>query len=366
MPADQLRLRALLLAMATCLLAAGSVTPSHAQAYPDRPVRIVVPFAPGGLNDVVARLIQPHLEKALGQPVIVDNRPGASGALGTDAVAKATPDGHTLVMVASSHTVLPATHAKLPYDAERDLAAVAMVGRNPLLFVVNAKLPAKSLGEFIALAKAEPGKFNYASPGAATQTHLVAELFAQAAGIKLQHIPYRGGAPTIMALVSGDAHFTVISPLVSMPQISAGALRAIAAGSLARDPQLPDLPTVAEQGFPGFEAIQWVGLLTTAGTPRADRRPAQCRGEQGAARSGRDRQARQAGDIAGRRQRGCVSADDRERDRPMERHRAERQHQGGVAPFRRRPDQYPQLGARSELSHHGCGSTFLAASLGPR
>jgi tripartite-type tricarboxylate transporter receptor subunit TctC len=242
---------------------------STAHAYPDRPVRIVVPFAPGGLNDVVARLIQPHLEKALGQPVIVDNRPGASGALGTEAVAKAAPDGHSLLMVASSHTVLPATHAKLPYDAERDLAAVAMVGRNPLLFVINAKLPAKTLAEFVALAKAEPGKFNYASPGAATQTHLVAELFAQAAGIKLQHIPYRGGAPTIMALVQGDAQFTVISPLVSMPQIRAGALRAIAAGSLARDPQLPDLPTVAEQGFPGFEAIQWVGLLTTAGTPRA-------------------------------------------------------------------------------------------------
>jgi tripartite-type tricarboxylate transporter receptor subunit TctC len=143
-----------------------------------------------------------------------------------------------------------------------------MVGRNPLLFVVNAKVPAKSLSEFVALAKAEPGKLNYASPGAATQTHLVTELFAQAAGIKLQHIPYRGGAPTVMALVSGEAQFTVISPLVSMPQISAGALRALAAGSLARDPQLPDLPTVAEQGFPGFEAIQWVGMLTTAGTPR--------------------------------------------------------------------------------------------------
>jgi tripartite-type tricarboxylate transporter receptor subunit TctC len=243
-------------------------TISAAQAYPDRPVRIIVPFAPGGLNDVVARLIQPHLEKALGQPVIVDNRPGASGSLGTDAVAKAAPDGHTLVMVASSHTVLPATHAKLPYDAERDLAPVAMVGRNPLLFVVNAKVAAQSLQEFVALAKAEPGKLNYASPGAATQTHLVAELFAQAAGIKLQHVPYRGGAPTIMALVSGEAQFTVISPLVSMPQIRAGALRALAAGSLARDPQLPDLPTVAEQGFPGFEAIQWVGLLTTAGTPR--------------------------------------------------------------------------------------------------
>jgi tripartite-type tricarboxylate transporter receptor subunit TctC len=232
-------------------------------------VRIVVPFPAGGLNDVVARIIQPHLEKAFGQPVIVDNRPGASGAVGADAVAKAPPDGHMLLVVASSYTVVPATNPKLPFNAERDLAGVAVVGRNPLLFVVGAKLPAKSLGEFVALAKAEPGRLNYSSPGAASQTHLVAELFSRTAGIKLQHIPYRGGAPAVMALVTGDAHFTAISPLVSMPQIQAGTLRAIAAGSLARDPQLPDLPTVAEQDFPGFEAIQWVGLLTTGGTPKA-------------------------------------------------------------------------------------------------
>ena len=243
--------------------------PVTAQAYPDRPVRIVVPFPAGGLNDVVARIIQPHLEKAFGQPVIIDNRPGASGAVGADAVAKAPPDGHMLLVVASSYTVVPATNPKLPFNAERDLAGVAVVGRNPLLFVTSAKLPAKSLAEFVALAKAEPGKLNYSSPGAASQTHLVAELFSRTAGIKLQHIPYRGGAPAVMALVTGDAQFTAISPLVSMPQIQAGTLRAIAAGSLARDPQLPDLPTVAEQGYPGFEAIQWVGMLTTAGTPRA-------------------------------------------------------------------------------------------------
>ena len=241
---------------------------AQAQTYPDRPVRIVVPFPAGGLNDVVARIIQPHLEKAFGQPVIVDNRPGASGAVGADAVAKAPPDGHMLLVVASSYTVVPATNPKLPFNSERDLAAVALLGRNPLLFVTGAKVPAKSLGEFVALAKQEPGKLNYSSPGAASQTHLVIELFSRTAGIKLQHIPYRGGAPAVMALVTGDAQLTAISPLVSMPQIQAGTLRALAAGSLARDPQLPDLPTVAEQGFAGFEAIQWVGLLTTAGTPK--------------------------------------------------------------------------------------------------
>jgi len=171
-------------------------------------------------------------------------------------------------MVASSYSVLPASTASLPYDSERDLAPIAEVGRNPLLFVVNAKVPVKTLGEFIALAKASPGKINYATPGAATQTRFVTELWSRLAGIQLQHIPYRGGAPAVQAVVAGQTEFTVLSPLVSLPQIQAGNLRALAVGSLTRYAQLPDVPTVAESGFPGFEAIQWVGLLTTAGTPK--------------------------------------------------------------------------------------------------
>jgi tripartite-type tricarboxylate transporter receptor subunit TctC len=252
----------------TTALLAGYALPASAQTFPNRTIRLIVPFPPGGLNDTAARLLQPALEKSLGQTVIIDNRPAASGIVGTDAVAKAEPDGHTLLMVASSHTVVPATNSKLPYNAERDFAPVIMVGRNPLLFVVNAKVGAKTLPEFVALAKAAPGKLNYATPGAASQSHLVTELFSQRAGIAMQHVPYRGGAPAITAVVAGDTQFTVISPLASMPQIEAGALRALAAGSLKRDAQLPDLPTVAESGFPGFEAIQWVGLLTTAGTPK--------------------------------------------------------------------------------------------------
>ena len=239
-----------------------------AQPYPSHPLRLIVPFAPGGLNDTTARLLQPHLEKALGHPVVIDNRPAASGIVGTDAVAKAPPDGHTLLMVASSHTVVPATNSKLPYDAERDFAPVAMVGKNPLLFVINAKVAAKTLPEFVALAKASPGKLNYATPGAASQSHLVTALFDQKAGITMQHVPYRGGAPAILSVVQGDTQFAVISPLASLPHIQSGALRPIAAGSLTRDAQFPDLPTVAEAGYPDFEAIQWVGLLTTAGTPR--------------------------------------------------------------------------------------------------
>jgi tripartite-type tricarboxylate transporter receptor subunit TctC len=249
-------------------LAALVSAPAAAQPYPSHPLRLIVPFAPGGLNDTTARLLQPHLEKAFGQPVVVDNRPAASGIVGTDAVAKAPPDGHTLLMVASSHTVVPATNSKLPYDAERDFAPVAMVGKNPLLFVINAKVAAKTLPEFVALAKVSPGKLNYATPGAASQSHLVTALFDQKAGISMQHVPYRGGAPAILSVVQGDTQFAVISPLASLPHIQSGALRAVAAGSLTRDAQFPDLPTVAEAGYPDFEAIQWVGLLTTAGTPK--------------------------------------------------------------------------------------------------
>lgn len=249
-------------------LAAFLGTAAHAQTYPNRTIRVMVPFAPGGLNDTTARLLQPYLEKALGQPVTVDNRPGASGIIGTDVVAKAQPDGHTLLMVVSSHTVVSATNTRLPYDTERDFAPIAMIGKYPLLFIVNAKVPAKTLPEFVTLAKASPGQLKYATPGPAGQSHLVTELFSQRAGIRMQHVPYRGGAPAISSVVQGDTQFAVISPLASLPHIQSGALRPIAAGSLARDPQFPDLPTVAQSGFPDFEAIQWVGLLTTAGTPK--------------------------------------------------------------------------------------------------
>jgi tripartite-type tricarboxylate transporter receptor subunit TctC len=256
-------LRLALIAVAACALPGAA----HAQAYPSGIVRIVVPFAAGGINDTAARLIQPYLEKALGRTVIVENRPAASGIVGTDAVARAAPDGHTLLMVASSFTVLPATSAKLPYDSERDLAPVALIATNPLLFVANPKLGVRTLGEFVALAKRNPGKLNYATPGLASQTRLVTELFGLRAGITMQQIPYRGGAPAIQSVVAGDSDFTVLSPLVSLPQIEAGRLTALASGGHVRDPQLPDVPTLAEAGFPDVEAIQWVGLLTTAGTP---------------------------------------------------------------------------------------------------
>jgi len=245
-----------------------NIAVADAQPYPSQTIRIVVPFPAGGINDVVARLIAPLLQEALGQSVIVDNRPGASGILGTNAVATAPNDGHTLLMVASSHSVAPASGTKLPYDTESDFAAIALVSRNPLLLVVNRNTPAATLPEFIALAKAAPGYFNYATVGNASQSHLVTILLEQRAGIKMQHIPYRGGAPAITSLMTGETQFSVLSPQVSLPQIEAGTIRPIAVGGLTRDPQFPAVATIAEAGFPGFEATQWVGLLAPAGTSR--------------------------------------------------------------------------------------------------
>jgi tripartite-type tricarboxylate transporter receptor subunit TctC len=254
--------------LAPLLLLPFLISPAAAQSYPNRPVRIIVPFPPGGAVDISARLMQPGLEKALGQPVIIDNRPGASGVVGTDQVAKSAPDGHTLGVAFATHTVNPAVNPKLPYDTERDLAPVILIGKNPLLLLVNSKLPVRNLAEFIDYAKANPGKLNYATPGAASQAHLIIEWLSGLSGIKMQHIPYRGGAPAVMGTVAGETQLTAMSPLASMAQIEAGALRPIATGSIARDKQFPDLPTIAESGFPGFEAVAWVGMFAPAGTPR--------------------------------------------------------------------------------------------------
>ncbi len=248
-------------------LAAFIATSASAQTWPTRPIRLIVPFAAGGANDIVARLIQPDLERALGQPVIIENKPAASGTVGTDQAAKAAPDGYSLLMAFTTHTVNPAVNAKLPYDTERDLAPIVLIGKSPLLFIVNPTVPAKTLSEFVALAKQNPGKFNYGTPGAASQAHLLVALWSKLAGIEMQHIPYRGGAPAVLGTVTGEVQLTVMSPIASLAQINAGALRALATGSAERDPHFPDLPSVAESGFPGFEAVAWVGLFTTAGTP---------------------------------------------------------------------------------------------------
>ncbi len=256
-----------LLGIAAALVLA-LATPAAADTYPNRIIRLIVPFPAGGSNDVAARIIAPHLEQALGQTVIVDNRPAAGGIVGSDAVAKAPPDGHMLLLVASSYTVTPALNAKLPYEPERDFAPISLVNSNAMVFFVNPKLPARTLGELVALAKAQPGKLNYSSPGAGSQTHLVIELLSRRAGIAMQHVPYRGGAPAMMAVLSGEADFTLLAPNVIFPHIRAGTIRAIATGGATRHAQLPDVETTAEAGFPEVQAVQWVGVFTTAGTPK--------------------------------------------------------------------------------------------------
>ena len=263
MTKSMLRVLVIFSAVVASLSVAGATS-----SYPNRLIRIIVPFPAGGLNDNVARVIQPSLQEELGQSVIIENRTGASGIVGTDAVAKAAPDGYTLLVVASSHTVSPATNAKLPYNTERDFAPISLVVRDPLLFVVSNDVQAKTLSAFIALAKSEPGKINYATPGTASQSHLVTELLSQRAGIKMLEVPYRGGAPAMLALISGEVQFAVLSTQLSAPQIQSGKVRALASGGRMRDRNFPDLPTLNESGFPGMEALQWVGILAPVGTPK--------------------------------------------------------------------------------------------------
>jgi tripartite-type tricarboxylate transporter receptor subunit TctC len=240
---------------------------AQADDFPNRVIHVVVPFPPGGLNDNVARIVQPYLQDKLGQTIVIDNRSGASGMIGSEAVAKAAPDGHTLLVVASSHTVIPATEKDMRYEADKSFAAIGLMIRDPLLFVVPDGLPAKTLGEFVALARREPGKLNYATPGSSSQSHFVTELFDMKAGIKMTEVPYRGGAPAALSLIKGETQFAVLSTQLSVPQIKAGKIRAIASGGKTRSSHFPDLQTLSEAGFPGMEALQWVGMLAPAGTP---------------------------------------------------------------------------------------------------
>jgi tripartite-type tricarboxylate transporter receptor subunit TctC len=257
-----------IVAAAALLLGVLAGASASAQTYPTHPIHLIVPFPAGGSNDVMARLIAPHLEKALGQPVVVENRPAAAGQVGADAVAKSPPDGHTLLLIASSFAVTPAINSKLPYNTEKDFAPISLINTNSMIFFVNPQVPANTLKEFVALAKKNPGKYNYASPGVGSQTHLTIELLSHRTGIKLVHVPYRGGAPATLAMISGESQFTMLAPNVLFPHIEAGKIRPIASGGPTRHPRLPNVPTTAELGYPDIKAVQWVGMLTTAGTPR--------------------------------------------------------------------------------------------------
>ena len=253
------------------LLACGFAAASGAwaQAYPAKPVRLVVAFPPGGGIDSVTRLLAPKLTEALGQQMIVDNRVGASGNIGTDYVAKSAPDGYTVLMAYASHASNAALFTKLPYDTVRDFQPVSLIGAVPHVILVNPSLPVKNLAELIRLAKARPGEITYSSPGNGTPLHLATELLKVTAGIDIRHIPYKGASPAMVSTMSGETQLTITTFVVATPLVKAGRLRAIAVASAKRVSTFPSLPTVAESGIKGTESNSWYGMLVPAHTPRA-------------------------------------------------------------------------------------------------
>lgn len=245
---------------------AGSV---HAQTYPTKPVRMVLPFPPGGTTDILGRVAAQKLTEALGQQVIPDNRPGASGNIGTEQVAKAAPDGYTLITApGSTLTIHPSLYAKLGFDPLKDFAPVTILAAVPNLLVVHPSLPVRTVKELIALAKARPDQLNYASTGAGQSTHLSMELFKSMAGVKITHVPYKGSAPAVTDLIGGHVSLMFDNMPSALPHAKAGKLRGIAVSTLKRSAVTPELPTVAESGLPGFEVNVWFGVLAPAGTPR--------------------------------------------------------------------------------------------------
>lgn len=260
------KLSVVALALVAVMLAPFGV--ATAQNYPTKPIRLIVPFPPGGSNDVVGRLVAQQLGERLGQPVVVDNRAGAGGVIGTDAASQAAPDGYTLLAISLAHAVNPWLY-KLNYDPIKSFSPVAIFATGPNVLVVNPSLPVNSVQELIDLAKKEPGKLLYATAGVGSFQHLGAELFKLMAKIDTVHVPYKGGGPAMADLVAGHVHYQLGSLIQTTPHIRAGRLKALATGGLARNPVLPDVPTIAEAGVPGYEGNNWWGVVAPAGTPQA-------------------------------------------------------------------------------------------------
>jgi tripartite-type tricarboxylate transporter receptor subunit TctC len=252
------------------LLLAFLSTAGLAQSYPVKPIRLVVPFAPGGSSSIVARSVAAEMEKGLGQPIVVDNKPGGGGNVAMLEVARADADGYTLIIGhIGSLAVNPYMYEKLPYDVDRDFAAVSLLAIVPSIFVVHESVPAKNLKEFIELAKKEPGRLYYGSAGNGSAGHLAMEYLKQTTGIDIQHVPYKGTGPNIIDLVAGRTQAAAAGTPPLMPHVKAGKLRVIAVGGAKRLHSLPDVATVAEQGYPGFETTQWYGINAPAKTPKA-------------------------------------------------------------------------------------------------
>ena len=252
---------------ALVLLALAST--ADAQSWPSKPIRIISPYPPAGANDLLARIIAPKLSEQLGQPVVVENRAGATGNIGAELVAKAPADGYTLLMgQAGNLTINISLMAKIPFDPVRDFSPVTMVASTPNVLVVHPSLPVRTVKDLIALAKAKPGQINYATSGIGSPGHLAAELLNKSAGIRLVHIPYKGAAPALLDVVAGNAHLYFTSAVSAQPFIPSGRLRMVAVASAKRSPSLPEVPTVAEAGFPEFDVSSWWGVVAPASTPR--------------------------------------------------------------------------------------------------
>jgi tripartite-type tricarboxylate transporter receptor subunit TctC len=255
---------------AVCVDFAQAQAPKSASAYPEKPVRMIVPNPAGGGVDIIARLVGQHLEKKLRQQVVVDNRAGAGGTIGLGLLAKSPADGHTLGMgVTATLAIAPALYRRLPYDPNRDFEPVALIASVPLILAVHPSLPVRSVKDLIALAKRRPGQIDYSSGGNGTPPHLAAELFKTLAKVNMLHVPYKGGPPAITALVSGEVSVMFANTLPAVPHIKSGRLKALAVTSQRRSGAFPELPSVAEAAIPTYSAVQWYGVLAPAGTPRA-------------------------------------------------------------------------------------------------
>ncbi len=258
------------LTAAAALAAAFALPHAAAQDYPSKPIRMVVPFAPGGSTDLLARILADELREDLGQPVLVENKPGAGGNIGGDLVAKSPADGYTLLMAAAGPTVInPSLYGKMTFDPAKDLAPVSLLVRDHNLMAVNPSVPAKTVREFIAYAKANPKAVAFGSPGNGTPAHLGGELFNQMAGTTMLHVPYKGSGPAVSDLIAGQINVMIDNMPALLPQVKAGRLRALAVASESRASGAPDIPTVSESGLPGFAVTAWKGLMVPAGTPPA-------------------------------------------------------------------------------------------------
>ncbi|MDQ3025515.1 MAG: tripartite tricarboxylate transporter substrate binding protein [Pseudomonadota bacterium] len=255
--------------MTAALIAAAAATLATAQPYPTKPIKFIVPFPPAGSTDLSARAVAGKLGERIGQPVIIENRPGAGGNIGTDVVAKSAPDGYTLIVgTVGTHGINPSLYSKMPYDHVKDFAPVILLSKTPNVLVVNPSLPVNSVADVIRLAKSKPNELTFASSGSGTSIHLSGELFKTMAGVQMTHIPYKGSGPMLIDLISGQVNMAFDNLSASMQHIKAGKLKALATTGTQRPPNLPDLPTIAEAGLAGYDSTSWNAIFAPAGTPR--------------------------------------------------------------------------------------------------